>query len=210
MSEPLPPHAQPKTIFWVFAHWVWHGIAIFGLIVLMAGAWFYWEGRRTIARYEPDFLPMAVNFVKQTLRSDVASALVVRLPVKPEINPDTVVEAMKLRAEKLHIPLINHYVMHKTLEKKTGKPARVTEILEFCSVEKAYAVLEHNMDYLAHMPCRIALHEDNSGKLWILTMNLNLLIHGSKGMSADMKIQALSIQDALLDIMAAGADGDLQ
>ena len=59
------------------------------------------------------------------------------------------------------------------------------------------------------MPCRIALYEDDNGTAWLATMNLELLIHGSRELDPELKAQVVAVKDGLLDIMAAGASGDL-
>lgn len=198
-----------RGLFYTGIRWLWNLCALLGLLCALAAAYFYQQGMRAVEHFEPGFLKIAAEFVETALHSDVASALVIKMPVQDNVSYEEAVSSMKSRAESLNVPLIAQYSMHKVLEKKNNKAVRITEIFEFCEVETAYNVLKHNMDYLAHMPCRIALHEDVTGRLWILTMNLNLLIHGSKGMSPEMKIQALSLQDALLEIMAAGAGGKL-
>ena len=209
VNEPIQMPEPTDGILYKFKRGIWHILALVGLFFSISIVYVYQQGQQALQHFEPGFLSMAGKFVEHAIRTDVASALVIKIPVESSVSYEDAVESMKSRAEALNIPLIAHYKMHEAVEKKTGESVRITEILEFCNVETAYRILEHNMDYLAHMPCRVALHEDLTGKLWMLTMNLNLLIHGSKGMNPEMKIKALSIQDALLEIMAAGASGKL-
>jgi hypothetical protein len=89
-----------------------------------------------------------------------------------------------------------------------GRP-RAMEVLQFCDTATAMALLEYNADFLAHMPCSIGLYEDASGQGWLVTLNLDLLIHGGREIDPELKQRVLAVKEALLDVMAAGAAGAL-
>jgi hypothetical protein len=93
-------------------------------------------------------------------------------------------------------------------EDRTERP-RHMEVLQFCDTATAMALLEYNADYLAHMPCSIGLYEDASGQGWLVTLNLDLLIHGGREIDPELKQRVLAVKEALLDVMAAGAAGAL-
>ena len=69
-------------------------------------------------------------------------------------------------------------------------------------------MLEYRDQYSGFMPCRIALVEDKSGRLWLYSMNLDIMIHGGKQLPEDLKQDARRIRDAMEAIMNAGATGD--
>lgn len=86
---------------------------------------------------------------------------------------------------------------------------RHMEVLQFCDTATAMALLEYNADFLAHMPCSVGLYEDAAGQGWLVTLNLDLLIHGGREIDPELKQRVLAVKEALLDIMAAGAAGAL-
>ena len=69
-------------------------------------------------------------------------------------------------------------------------------------------MVEANINFAAYLPCRIALVEDKKGKGWLLMMNLDIMLNGTK-LSKDLKKNATKVRDTLMDIMQAGANGDL-
>ncbi|MCP4701196.1 MAG: DUF302 domain-containing protein [Gammaproteobacteria bacterium] len=183
-------------------------LAGIGALTTLILLFLYFEGIRAIAPFEPEFLDMASEVAAKTLQADVPSALVIKIQLEEGVSAEKAIESMESRAQNLNINIINRHSMHKAIKAKTGKEARMIEIFEFCHAATGYDVLSHNPDFVAFMPCRVAMYEDESGKIWLITLNLNLLIHGSKNWNREIKIKALTIQDGLLNIMAAGASGD--
>jgi len=191
----------------VYVGWAWtHSLfAVIGALGMIAVLFFYMQGLRAARPFEPTALDAAAEFAAQVLREDAASALVVSMPLAEGVKPKEVVERMKSKARELDIRYIADYKLHNAVEKVTGEKVRHAEVISFCNPVNAYQALSHNPSYLIHMPCRIGLYEDEKGRFHLLTMNLNLLIHGSKNWNSEQKLNALEIQDSLLTIMAAGS-----
>jgi len=89
-----------------------------------------------------------------------------------------------------------------------GKKARRMEIYQFCDPLTAQRMVEANIHFAAYLPCRIALVEDEKGQGWLVMMNLDMMINGAT-LNKDLKEQAIKVRDTLMDIMEAGANGDL-
>jgi uncharacterized protein (DUF302 family) len=58
------------------------------------------------------------------------------------------------------------------------------------------------------MPCRIALVEDRNGRLWLYSMNLDLMIHGGKELPPELKASALRVRDTIKSMMEGAAKGE--
>ena len=58
------------------------------------------------------------------------------------------------------------------------------------------------------MPCRIAIVEDKNGRLWLYSMNLDLMIHGGKELPDNLKSAALRVRDTIKEIMQGAANGE--
>jgi len=68
--------------------------------------------------------------------------------------------------------------------------------------------LEYRDQYSGFMPCRIALVEDKNGKLWLHSMNLDLMIYGGNALPPDLKAAALRVRDTIKSIMEGAAKGE--
>lgn len=187
-----------------------------GGLCLLAVGFFYLEGKYAARDFEPRFMDVAAEFARRVLREDVPAALVTRLRAAPGLDRERVIAAMRERAEELGIMLVQNHPVSEVLnqmdlpgENPATRPAPFPymEIFEFCDMEVAGRLLAHDPNYLVHIPCRIGLYQDATGQLWLISMNLDLLIHGSRDMPAKIKNRALAVQDGLLKIMAAGAEG---
>lgn len=183
--------------------------ALFGLLVLVVGGVVYFSGTQKVRDFDPKAAEVLSGFAERFIESDMATASVVRVPLAEDVSIEDAVDSMKLRANLRNIKLVGEKPLHMQIEATTGEPYRYTGIFEFCDAATAAKMLEYNEDYIAFMPCRIALFEDAQGKKWLSTMNMDLLIHGGKELNPDLKEAAVAVREGLYDIMQAGANGDL-
>jgi uncharacterized protein (DUF302 family) len=184
-------------------------LMILGLLLVGGVLFLYFQGQQLAHSFNDEFIGFFGKFVEQVLKKDVASAMVIKTPLEKGVTRKQAIDAMKKRAAQLKIKLIATYPLHKEIKALTGKPSRFVEIFEFCDATRVAALLEHNPDFAAYLPCRIAVYEDKSGKIWFATLNLELLLHGTQGIDPKVKGQALENQESLLKIMGAGAHGVL-
>jgi uncharacterized protein (DUF302 family) len=102
---------------------------------------------------------------------------------------------------------VAHQPLYKELE-AMGVESKRIEIFQFCDARIAKAMLNHNMDFAAYLPCRITMLEDESGKVWLISMNLDMFIQ-SADLPPELMEQAVKVRDTIREIMEAGAAGDL-
>ena len=50
--------------------------------------------------------------------------------------------------------------------------------------------------------------EDKTGKLWLYTLNMDLMIHGGKTLPDELRAEAIEVKEIILDIMNRGATGE--
>jgi uncharacterized protein (DUF302 family) len=72
----------------------------------------------------------------------------------------------------------------------------------------AARMIDYSDAFSAYLPCRITLLEDTSGKLWLYTLNMDLMIHGGEELPPALKEEALKVKEIILDIMNRGAAGE--
>jgi uncharacterized protein (DUF302 family) len=200
-----PPFSSERTLWQALAIGLRNVFALIGVVSMIAVIFFYYQGERALNRFDPQLRHAALDFIKHALHSDVAAALTLKIPLEAGVSVEDAIKSMELRANHLNLSLVGRYPIHTAIAGRTWH----TEVMEFCNADIAYKIIRQHPAYLTHMPCRIGIYEDDSGKAWLVTANLNLLIHGSTGMFPELKMQALAIQDTLLQVMAAGAMGDL-
>jgi uncharacterized protein (DUF302 family) len=183
--------------------------ALIGLLATVGAAALYVQGWRAAQDMDPRASQVFGDFLQRTLQQDVASASVIKLPLEEEVSREDAIESMKLRANARNIKLVGRLPYHEEMRARTGEEYPYLEIFQFCDAGTAAALLDYNRDFVAYMPCTIALYEDAAGQGWLVTMNLDLLIHGGREMEPGLKEQVLRVEEGLLDIMAAGATGAL-
>jgi uncharacterized protein (DUF302 family) len=183
--------------------------AALGLGGSLLGAYLYVEGRRAEDRLDPKATQVYAEFARRMLAEDAASASVLKMALADGVTIKEAIASMESRAAARNIKLVGRFSMSKESPGRKGKPDQYAEVFQFCDSGTATALLEYNPDFLAHMPCSIGLYQDAGGKGWLITLNLDLLIHGGREIDAELKQRILAVKEGLLDIMAAGATGAL-
>ena len=69
-------------------------------------------------------------------------------------------------------------------------------------------MLDYNDAFSSYLPCRITLIEDQQGKLWLYTLNMDGMIYGGRPLPAELKEEAEKVKEIILDIMNRGATGE--
>jgi len=132
---------------------------------------------------------------------------VVKMPISKDVSLDEAVESMKLRANELNIKLVAELPLSKQI-KAMGESSRRMAIYQFCDALTAKKMVEYDIHFAAYLPCRIALVEDSHGQGWLLMMDMNLLIN-NPNLDSALRESASGVRDFLLEIMKAGAEGEL-
>jgi len=135
---------------------------------------------------------------------------VYKIAVQPGISMAEAAESMRLRANALNLKLVAELPLSKQVEAITGKPQKTIIIFQFCDALVAKQLIDVNIDFAVFMPCRIALIEDEKGKGWLVMMDVDTnAIAREKKLSPALKKKIEEIRAALIDVMKAGAAGDL-
>ena len=130
------------------------------------------------------------------------------VPVDADLSPEDVVESMKSLAASRSFLYVGESPFYKQISAITGEDYRYVNFLSFCDARVGKQMLEYRDQYSGFMPCRIALVEDRNGKLWLHSMNLDLMIHGGKQLPPDLKSAALRVRDTIRAIMQGAAKGE--
>jgi uncharacterized protein (DUF302 family) len=137
-----------------------------------------------------------------------AEASIWKIPVKEGLSPEEVEETMKFVANEHNMSNVGELPLSKDIEAKKGESYRFVKIYLFCNSLTAASMLDYSDAYSAYLPCRITLIEDPDGKLWLITLNMDMMIYGGKPLPPELKEQAMQVKEYILDIMKRGATGE--
>jgi uncharacterized protein (DUF302 family) len=133
---------------------------------------------------------------------------VIGIPLADGVTPDDAIESMKLRANALNIKCVGHTPLWEEYKALGLTDIRRTEIFQFCDATIAKKLLDYDINFLAYMPCRVGLIQDQDDEYWLITMNLNVFLTTSN-LPKELYDLAMKVRDDLEVIMEAGANGDL-
>jgi uncharacterized protein (DUF302 family) len=131
---------------------------------------------------------------------------VLKMSLKPGIDLQDAIDAMLSRAAELNMKMVGHLPVSEELQAR-GVASRHLEIYQFCNPEDAAKMVAFNPIYAAYMPCRVSIVEDRDGRIWLLTLNLDMLI-SSTHLPENLRKIAITINAQMIDIMIAGATGE--
>ena len=131
---------------------------------------------------------------------------VVQMSIQDGVSRDDAIQALMSRAAEINLKFVARQQVSKELEAR-GLKTPYLDIFQFCNPEDARKMILHDPIYAAYMPCRIAMVEDKDGKLWLMMLNLDMLIN-SELLPPELTEIAIRVNQAMLDVMVAGATGE--
>ncbi len=162
----------------------------------------------SVKDFDPQAWEVYADMTGRLLESgSAAEATVWKMQVQEGLKPEDVEAAMKSAMIEHNIKDVGELPLYKQVEAATGKPYRFVKIYMFCSALTAALMLNYDKAYSAYLPCRVTLLEDETGKLWLYTLNMDLMIHGGKSLPPELKEEAIKVKETILAIMQRGASG---
>jgi uncharacterized protein (DUF302 family) len=186
--------------------------AFIGFIVVLAGvagAAYFQDEIRAAQRLDAKAGSVYLDMMKTVLKTgNAAEATVWRVPLADGVSAADAEEAMRAVANEYNIKNVGELPLSKEVENILGKPYRMLKIYMFCDPLTAVKMLDFSDAFSAYLPCRVAMVEDKQGKVWLYTLNMDLMIHGGTPLPAELKAEAVKVKETILAIMHRGADGD--
>jgi uncharacterized protein (DUF302 family) len=191
---------------------IWNLLALIGLL-LVAGM-IYMAAQlgenltnlRSFDSKAPEvYLDMAEKLIET---GNAAEATVWKVPVQEGLGWEDVEQTMRFVANEHNIKNVGELPLSEQVAAMTGKPQRFLKIYMFCNPLTAANMFDYSVAFSAYLPCRISLIEDPEGKLWLYTLNMDMMIHGGKVLPEALKEEAIGVKDTILDIMNRGATGE--
>ncbi|MDR3390590.1 MAG: DUF302 domain-containing protein [Sulfuriferula sp.] len=135
---------------------------------------------------------------------------VYKVPLAKGVSMDDAVESMKLRANALNIKLVAELPLSSQVEAMIGGKQRRIAIYQFCDALTAKDLVDMNVDFAIFLPCRIALVEDKTGQAWLVMMDMDVKeLAKTTKMTPELEQKITKVRNGLIEIVNAGANGDL-
>jgi uncharacterized protein (DUF302 family) len=190
----------------------WNLLGLLGLVMvllLITAVIKYPAEIKSLTQFDSQALRTYMDMGSTLLKTgNGAEATVWKVPVNEGLSADDVEQTMKVVANEHNFKNVGELPLYKEIEAMSGKPSRFIKIFMFCNAMTAARMIDYSPAYSAYLPCRITLLEDSTGKLWLYTLNMDLMIHGGRELPPELKHEAMQVKDIILDIMNRGAKGE--
>lgn len=184
-------------------------LALVGLAAIIAVALAYARVAPKLSEFDEGFIDVYTELAGRLLETgDPGIAMMWAVPVNEGLSTDDVIESMKSLATSRNLLFVGESPFYRQIEAITGEDYRYVNFLSFCDARVGKRMLEHQDHYSGFMPCRIALVEGRDGRLWLYSMNMDMMIHGGKRLPDDLKADATRVRDSIRSIMDGAAAGE--
>ncbi|MEJ2693774.1 MAG: DUF302 domain-containing protein [Candidatus Thiodiazotropha sp.] len=183
--------------------------ALIGLLAVIAVGGVYLAFQGSFKSFDPQARQVFTEFAQTLVESkSAAEASIWKIPVAEDLTAEEVEETMRFVANEHNMSNVGELPLSKDIEAKLGDAYRFVKIYLFCNSLTAAKMLDYSDAYSAYLPCRITLIEDHEGKLWLITLNMDMMIYGGEPLPPELKEEAIQVKEFILDIMNRGATGE--
>ena len=197
---------------------IWNLLALIGLAIVAGLVWIMFtygfglknlKDLQNLKSFDSKAGQVYMDMTKALLETgNSADATVWKIPVAEGVTAEDVEDAMRSVANAHNFKNVGELPLSDQVAAMTGEAQRTWKIYMFCDPLTAAKMISYADSYSAYLPCRISMVEDKTGKLWLYTLNLDMMIHGGTELPPDLMEEALRVKEIILDIMNRGAEGD--
>jgi uncharacterized protein (DUF302 family) len=191
---------------------IWNLLALLGLVIvagIVALGVQQGSSIMNLKNFDPKSAEVYMNMAKTLIETgNAAEATVWKVPVEEGLSWEDVEDTMRFVANEHNIKNVGELPLSEQVQLMTGEEQRFLKIYMFCNPLTAANMFEYSVAFSAYLPCRISLIEDTDGKLWIYTLNMDMMIHGGTPLPEELRAEAIQVKEIMLDIMNRGASGE--
>ena len=191
---------------------IWNLLALFGLLLVTGVIYMatqLGDGLVNLRSFDEKAPAVYLDMAKKLIETaNPAEATIWKVPVKEGLSWEDVEQTLHFVANEHNLKNVGELPLSEQVEAMTGQPQRFLKIYMFCNPLTAAHMFDYSVAFSAYLPCRISLIEDKQGKLWLYTLNMDMMIHGGKVLPKGLQEEAIAIKDSILDIMNRGATGE--
>jgi len=139
---------------------------------------------------------------------DPMEAMVYQRRAAAGLSVADVEESLGRVAKELGLHSLGTLPVQRQVLAQTGRDFPLLQIHLFCDPDLASDLIRHNPPMAAFLPCRVIVHRDEAERIWLMTPNLDLVIHGGRPLPLALQERVLGLQQTLRDMVdrAAGTD----
>jgi len=142
------------------------------------------------------------SLLRTVLRTgDVSGFLVYSKQVPAGIDIPTIEMRLAEAAAAANLASLGALSADRQVQERLGREFPLLRIYLFCDPALANELIRHNPSLAAFLPCRIILHADDRGPIWLMTPNLDLALHGGHPLPHHLRERAQGLQAALRRIV---------
>ncbi len=179
-------------------------LAVIGALTILALAYGAWVFRDFDSKAPAVYWAMAQRLA---VTGDSAAATVWKRKVADGLSFDEVDQSIQSIALDQNIRDVGALPLGDQVAAMRGKPWRKLKIYLYCNPLTAAQMVDYSEAYSAYLPCRIALVEDRAGKLWLYSLDMDMMIHGGRPLPAPLRKEAERVRKVILTIMDKAAAG---
>lgn len=183
--------------------------ALIGIVATAGGIYGYMSYSRAFNGFDPKAMSVYSDMMKDlSVSGNAAEATVWKSKVKEGLTFEEVDQSIKSVANEMNIKGVGELPLGDQVEAMLGKKWRKLKIYLYCNPLTAAKMIDFSDAYAAYLPCRISLLEDKTGKLWLYTLNMDMMIHGGRPLPPELKTEAEGVKKIMQAILERGAKGD--
>ncbi len=184
-------------------------LALIGLLVVAGLGYGYVNYWPQLSQFDPKAVEVYTELAQEIVTTgDPGSSMMWSVQVEEDISAEDVVDSLKSLAVSRNMFFVGESPFYKQIKAITGEDYRYVNFLSFCDARTGKKMLEYRNALAGFMPCRIALVEHADGRLWLYSMNLDLMIYGGTKLPADLRDDALRVSNTLQEMMQMAAAGE--
>lgn len=132
-----------------------------------------------------------------------------RAPVAEDLSFDDVDTALGSLASGLNLRDVGRLPSEDEGTPVPEASWRLLQIYMFCNPRTAAKMIQYDPALSIWLPCRISLLEDAEGRLWIYTINMDMLLQQAGDMPPDLAAEATQVRDAIRALIVGAATGEI-
>ncbi len=184
-------------------------LGLFFLVLLMYLIVKFEPIYHTLKQFDDNAIATYSNIISTLIATgNAADATVWKQQVKEGLSVNDVEDAMKSIAAEHNIKNIGELPLYQQIIAITGTKFRFMKIYMYCNPLTAAKMIDYSDAFSTYLPCRIVLLEDKQGRLWIYSLNLDMMIYGGTPLPDELKKEALQVKNVIQDIMKRAANGE--
>ncbi|SOC00458.1 uncharacterized protein SAMN05877809_102620 [Rhodobacter sp. JA431] len=180
-------------------------LALLGVVALCSLGW----AAFTFRGFDPAAGGLYLSLVQDLAKNgNPAEAMVWKRKVAEDLSYEEVDESIRSLAMDLNIRDVGALPLGDQVSSMKGEDWRKMKVYLYCNPLTAAAMVDYSTAFAAWLPCRVSLVEDETGALWLYTLNMDYMLHGGRPLPDAVAAEAETVRNSILSLMDKAAVGD--